>query len=93
MENTVNESLNTQEQVIENIADKINEEVNEAPAAEETPEVVDTRDFELRVSDEELERRKKIAAIWDKITTGLLIFLMASPVLILAYIFLWFIFR
>lgn len=93
MENTVNESLNTQEQVIENIADKINDEVDEAPAAEEAPEVVDTRDFELRVSDEELERRKKIAAIWDKITTGLLIFLMASPVLILAYIFLWFIFR
>lgn len=31
--------------------------------------------------------------VWDKCTTGLLIFLMFSPVLILAYIFLWFIFR
>ena len=28
--------------------------------------------------------------IWDKITTGILIFLMASPILILAYIFIWF---
>lgn len=31
--------------------------------------------------------------VWDKCTTGLLIFLMFSPILILAYIFLWFIFR
>lgn len=31
--------------------------------------------------------------VWDKITTGILIFLMASPILILAYIFLWFAFR
>ena len=28
--------------------------------------------------------------IWDKTTTGLLILLMASPILILGYIFLWF---
>ena len=32
----------------------------------------------------------KWAEVWDKCTTGLLIFLMCSPVLILAYIFLWF---
>ena len=31
--------------------------------------------------------------VWDKTTTGILIFLMASPILILAYIFLWFIFK
>ncbi len=31
--------------------------------------------------------------VWDKCTTGLLILLIASPLLILAYIFLWFIFR
>lgn len=36
---------------------------------------------------------KKWKAIWDKITTGILIVLMASPILILTYIFLWFIFR
>jgi hypothetical protein len=31
--------------------------------------------------------------VWDKFTTGLLIFLIFSPLLILAYIFLWFLFR
>ena len=29
--------------------------------------------------------------VWDKCTTGILIFLMASPFLILGYIFLWFV--
>ena len=38
-----------------------------------------------------VQRRRK--EIIDKITTGILILLMASPILILAYIFLWFIFR
>ena len=45
------------------------------------------------LTDEQIEKKKKWAAIWDKVTTGLLIFLMASPIFILAYIFLWFIFR
>ena len=31
--------------------------------------------------------------VWDKTTTGLLIFLIISPLLILAYIFLWFYMR
>ena len=31
--------------------------------------------------------------VWDKCTTGLLILLMASPILILGYIFLWFLFK
>ena len=71
-------------------------ELNEVTAAEAVDEkveesvAVDTRDFELRVSDEERARKKKIAEVWDKITTGLLIFLMSSPILILAYIFIWF---
>ena len=34
-------------------------------------------------------KKAKRAAIWDKFTTGLLILLMASPVLILGYIFYW----
>ena len=33
----------------------------------------------------------KFKSVMDKCTTGLLIFLMCSPVLILGYIFLWFI--
>ena len=68
-------------------------EINAAEAVDEKVEesaAVDTRDFELRVSDEERAKKKKIAEVWDKITTGLLIFLMSSPILILAYIFIWF---
>ena len=67
----------------------MNSEFNQNNAAPEV-EVVDNRDFELRMSDEERARKKKIKEIWDKITTGLLIVLMASPILILAYIFIWF---
>ena len=67
----------------------MNSEFNQNNAAPEV-EVADNRDFELRISDEERARKKKIKEIWDKITTGLLIVLMASPILILAYIFIWF---
>ena len=67
----------------------MNSEFNQNNAAPEV-EVVDNRDFELRMSDEERAKKKKIKEIWDKITTGLLIVLMASPILILAYIFIWF---
>lgn len=38
----------------------------------------------------EQDRKKKIKAVWDKITTGFLIFLMASPFLVLGWIFYWF---
>ena len=67
----------------------MNSEFNQNNATPEV-EVVDNRDFELRISDEERARKKKIKEIWDKITTGFLIVLMASPILILAYIFIWF---
>jgi len=43
------------------------------------------------LTDEQIEKKRKRKAIWDKITTGILILLMASPLLILAYIFLWFV--
>lgn len=36
-------------------------------------------------------RKKKVQQIWDKVTTGLFIALLASPLAILLYIFLWFI--
>ena len=45
---------------------------------------------ETLLTDEELAKKKKVAAVWDKITTGILITLMASPFLILGYIFYWF---
>lgn len=45
---------------------------------------------ETLLSDEELAKKKKVAAVVDKITTGILILLMISPVAILGYIFYWF---
>ncbi len=49
---------------------------------------------EIQVDQEfaaEQAKKKRTKEIWDKITTGLFILLLASPVAILAYIFLWFI--
>lgn len=43
------------------------------------------------LTDEQLAKKKKRAEVWDKITTGLLIFLMATPFLIILYILLSFI--
>lgn len=40
---------------------------------------------------EEQAKKRKIREIWDKVTTGLFIALLASPFAILLYIFLWFI--
>ena len=39
--------------------------------------------------------KKKInwKEVWDHVTTGLLILELASPILVLGYIFLWFIMR
>lgn len=37
--------------------------------------------------------KKQKAALWDKITTGILIALFATPFCVLIYILLWFIFR
>ena len=71
------------EEIILEGADKETEQV----AIERTPEEIAALELE------EIERAKKAkrAAIFDKITTGILIALMASPILILAYIFIWFI--
>ena len=40
---------------------------------------------------EEQAKKRRIRDILDKVTTGLFIALLASPVLILLYIFLWFV--
>ena len=39
------------------------------------------------------QKKIKWAVVWDHFTTGLLIALMASPVFILLYIFLWFVLK
>jgi len=41
----------------------------------------------------EKTKNVKWKEVWDKVTTGILILLMASPFLILGYILLWFVFR
>ena len=39
---------------------------------------------------EEQAKKRRVKQIWDKVTTGLFIALLASPFAILLYIFLWF---
>lgn len=43
------------------------------------------------LTDEELLKKKKRAAVIDKITTGILILELMSPLLVILYILLWFI--
>ena len=65
------------------------------PEVEAQPEELPPPTMEgesLAAKYEELDaRNKKWKNFWDKVTTGILIFLMASPFLILGYIFMWFI--
>ncbi len=97
-EESVIEEVSAEETALEEaVEERVKEEPEVAnaqvPDLEEVVtevESADTRDFELRVSDEDKSKKKKRQEIWDKITTGLLIFLMSSPILILAYIFIWF---
>lgn len=78
------EEAEMDEQKIENL-----EEVTEVALEVEEPK---TEEQLLREAEEaEKAKKAKMKAIWDKVTTGLLIFLMASPILILLWIFMWFI--
>ena len=45
------------------------------------------------LTDEQLAKKKKWNAVFDKITTALLIFVLATPIMVLAYLVCWFIFR
>ena len=65
----------------------MNDNLNEAVNTEEALPFVPV----LTEDDIRRAKKKKWLAVWDKITTGILILLMCSPVLILGYIFLWFI--
>ena len=74
------------------------ESAEEVEASEETLVVAP----EATITEEEIkeasffttfmEKAKKVnwKKVWDKVSTGLLILIMATPVLILAYIFYWF---
>lgn len=63
----------------------MSEKYVEAPV-EEVQEIVIDREFA-----EEQARKRRILEIWDKITTGIFILLLCSPLLIILYIALWFI--
>ena len=55
-----------------------------------TGEVVKEIEIDQEFAKEQA-RKKKIQAIWDKVTTALFIALLASPIAILFYIFYWFV--
>ncbi len=76
-----------------------NEDVAEVVASEEVMEVAlsdDNQATEIEAEDSLsglTPAQKRRREIFDHITTGILILLLSSPILILAYIFLWFILR
>lgn len=79
------------------IAEEVKEaELNSAEEAAEdverdyTGEVVKKIQIDQEFADEQAKKRR-MREIWDKVTTGIFIALLASPIAILLYIFLWFI--
>lgn len=59
----------------------------------ETPEEAEAQKALSKAEELAAMQRFNWKKFWDKVTTGLLILLMASPFLILVYILLWFIMR
>ena len=80
---------------IEAVAENTPEEVIEVVMAEDGAEV--NEESGMNYTESELsgltEKQRRRNYIFDKITTGILILLLLSPIAILSYIFLWFIFR
>ena len=77
---------------VENIECECRETTPEVEAQSEELPPPTMEGESLAAKYEELDaRNKKWKNFWDKVTTGILIFLMASPFLILGYIFMWFI--
>ena len=77
----------------ESVEERKNENVPEptpAPALAVADDSFEYTESEMSGLTAEQKRRKEI---FDKITTGILIALMASPIAIILYIFLWFVFR
>ena len=85
------EELNNNTEEIKDIVQS--EEVMEVALADSeedsaASEGMEYTEAEMSGLTEEQRRRKEI---WDKVTTGILIALLCSPVAILLYIFIWFI--
>ena len=86
------EETNETEEILEvALAEDVLESTADENAAEENNAIIFTdKDGGLSGLTEKQRRRNYI---FDKITTGILILLLISPIAILSYIFLWFIFR
>ena len=99
-EENINENATVAEEVVENTeatepvaetpVECVEEPKKEEPKKSGKPTAQAFGTLE-HLTEEQIAKRKKIAAVWDKITTGLLIALMASPVLIIGWIFFYFI--
>ena len=87
VEDTAEIPCDTPEEILEVVLSGDESDEGEAPAAATTES---DEYYELSGLTAGQRRRKMI---WDKVTTGILIALLASPIAILAYIFLWFIFK
>ena len=75
----------------ETVAEEVNEAAEEKKINNDESDLTDNyTEYELSGLTDKQRRRKHIM---EKVTTGLLILLMASPVAIILYIFLWFILR
>ena len=88
-ENDNIEDVVESEEVLEVALAEENAEENTDETEESTTTMISYEDKDGGLSGlTEKQRRRK--EIWDKITTGILIFLMCSPLIIVTYILLWF---
>ena len=78
------------EEAVEEAQPEAAEEAIEDVQRDYTGEVVKEIQIDQDFADEQAKKRR-MREIWDKVTTGIFIALLASPVMILLYIFLWFI--
>ncbi len=88
MSDIKNENIEETVELEEELAVALSEEVLESGAeGEQTMIEYHDKDGGLSGLTDKQRRRKEI---WDKVTTGILIFLLCSPVIILTYLLLWF---
>lgn len=88
MSDIKNENIEENVELEEELAVALSDEALESGAeGEQTMIEYHDKDGGLSGLTDKQRRRKEI---WDKVTTGILIFLLCSPVIILTYLLLWF---
>ena len=92
MDNIKNENIENTVELEEDLEVALSEEVLESATdlGEQNMIGYVDKDGGLSGLTDKQRRRKEI---WDNITTGIFIFLLSSPLLIVTYIFLWFFMR